>query len=1163
MSIPMTPITPIEAREEVVRGIRRRLIGPLTNAIGDRKWPGHHVTGEIVDNSFHEPKTYPYGPWATPQGEEVLPRSPLFVYPVANLGPAMSQAVAAEVLENGERLLVDANDDATASGNDPVADIDGIGSGQGLDDDDAAGADGGQAHILGAAQQSVGFSIRVPLDVTSLEVSLTGGVYHELPVAGQVLPWWRRTDESAHVTLRATESNSESFSLGSVNLKVGVDVRPQTDGTVICTVWARNTCNATNVNEATRMTLFQTCLSATLTQILPYEALDGRGVDSLDLLYSNVMLRSVGHGCDSVVEDVDGRVIVRTDHLPVVNLPGLTPDIKRPDGSLHAVGMLDLANMNEAAVLAVNDIIGSYREWIEKRRGEIQLIDPRFVAIATANIDRCSDFLHDIETGWRLVNSDPVVRQSLCDASLCMNNQRIAANSPVRTSRFDDDGNVLVDGSSPHTGVPDFARQSTWRPFQIAFILSGLNKITDPQSERRNEVDVIWMPTGGGKTEAYLGLSAFTILWEKATQVISGRPAVRNTTVFMRYTLRLLTVQQITRAASLICALELLRQQKTSSYGNEEIRIGAWLGSSVTANSRKNAVSEFKHSVDSDEPLKSILRRCPWCGSAMGATSSRHSRAIGYRIVAGHQDERVLAACPDPACPFTHRIVAGNKGQTIERGIPLFEVDDDVYAGRPDFVVGTIDKVARIGWVPRAERLFGLHKGRRDVPPPSLFIQDELHLIAGPLGSIDGSFEAMLEHLCEFDGGQSPVIVAATATTKNFESQVSSLYARSSRVVPPPGLSIDDSFFARRDETAAGKVYVGVCSTSNFFSTSKLQSLVLAMLSHQAAALEGIPANPDPYWSNVVFFSSRRSLGLLTSAVETTFRSYLNLMHALSGIKTGSKAKDGTQYNTRTVGRVRELTATSSEDVSKVLDDLSIDKTREDSIGLCFATSMVEVGLDVPRLGLMTVMGQPKSASQYIQVTGRVGRSNSAPGLVVTVLNSRTPRDRSHYEGFRVWHERLYASVESTSVTPFTARALERSLASVIVAMGRILGSGNGPQETLTNYWYSALGVIQSRAALVDPRSTMPLARVSQALFNVLTRNEVSSMKWTTEDNGPNTPFIYPMGAVPADRLKEPSWQMLNSMRSVDQDASVKTIAVGVVGDPVAPTEADEDTEEL
>jgi hypothetical protein len=1137
---------PHEVREQMTRGLQRRLIGPLTNTPDETSWPGEYVEQKIVDDKFAEPKTYPTGPWVGPNGEEVLPDPPKNTYLVGTLGPSMLMSAMDQGKEVDQNVLDEAEKDIQAGGefgNVDVSDTEGDGD---ADEDVEVSVD----KELGSAQESIGISIRVDNDVESIDVCLRGGAYKEISVAQSNRAWWIRRDVMFGIKLSAKESSSQDFSDGDIEVQIGIDVRTDETDTKVCTIWARNRgADVSTFVEATRKTLFQVRLTADLTKKpKPYAPFTHHSASSLDLLYQTITLFSIGHGCDSKVERFEDIYRVSSVSMPIVNVSGLTPDIKK-DGLKYAVGMNDLGDMNSDAVAAIERILFDYESWIILRRGEIPEIDAALQQIASEHIDECERFLSDMKDGWQLIHSNADISRCLRDASKAMSLQRIGSGASLRAVSFAEDGSLSISGENPHTKTSD---QSEWRPFQIAFILASLRKMTDENAVNKSEVDVIWMPTGGGKTEAYLGLAAFTILWEKLHQTRNGKDSIQSTKVLMRYTLRLLTVQQIQRATSLICALELTRRKFQDVYGNAEVRIGAWLGNKVTPGTRKDAVSNFKASLKSGNDYPSITKKCPWCGTQMGHVHKQQVAGFKMTLIPQLKTHRILTFCPDSTCPFSAHSVVGPSGATIERGIPIFEADQDVYTSRPDFVVGTVDKMARISWRTESQALFGLAGGKRTYDPPRLFIQDELHLIAGPLGSIDGVFEVMLEHLCEIEGGRAPVLVAATATTKNYRDQVHALYARSARVIPPPGLTIDDSFFAEKDPNSQGKTYVGICSGGHSGATN-LQTNVLSVLSHQPPALESAGANPDPYWTNITFFSSRRSLGLLTSAVETTLKSRLNYMNALTGLRTGDPVPGKVRRATRFIRSVRELTATSSEDVSRVLADLEISKSEEKCVDLCFATSMIEVGLDVPRLGLMTVMGQPKSASQYIQVTGRVGRHHSAPGLVVTVLNSRIARDRAHYEGFSAWHDRLYASVESASVTPFTTRALEKSAPSVLTAMLRIIGNCKHPSQDIAAYWSTASNVLAARANKVGGSSSKHLATVLHALGLIANRPEVAKMKWTTEEDGKEEPFTFAMGST-TSAVTRPHWRILNSMRSVDQDANMKAFPGGNPAPPAAPT---------
>lgn len=1122
-----------QLRLEMLKGLSRRLVGPIENKKAHIEWPGSTNEFKEVNEEFAESNSFPTGPWIGPNDEEVLPYSPFTLYSIGRLAPKIDDVVVGEI--NEEEAVVR---DEQARIADEIIDVSDVGQGGSDGDEDE---DVKVEESIELAANSLGVSIRIPGGVAELKVSIAGGGYTPLAVREAKNPWWMRRDIHRDLTFTTHDSSSKNLIDGDIQITIGCEVRAQTDGTRYCTIWATNNGTASSLGVATELTLFQVRLVVTTTELLPYEPEFVRQPTDLDLLYNDIDTLAIGHSCDVAVNRQDNCYEVHSVTMPVVHLKDLTPN-PMEEGIGFEVGMMDLAEMTSTAVAAIERILERYQAWISLRQGDIPELPSQFQMLGSENLRACQSFLEDIRTGWNLVRTNEDIQRCLRDASRAMALQQVGSSAHKREVTISEDGEITISGINPHIAN---SYTGQWRPFQIGFILASLVKIVDPTHPSRELVDVIWMPTGGGKTEAYLGLAAFTILWEKLHQV-RARKSGRNTKVYMRYTLRLLTVQQIQRASSLICALEMIRDSDSATYGDDEVRIGAWVGD-VTPNSWDAAARIYTSALRNEEEMPFLLKQCPWCGSAIGKiyekknAPKKENLAFGYRLepIPGGMKKRLFPFCPDVHCPFADRKKIIN-GQPYTRGLPIHEVDEDVYSFGIDFVVGTIDKVARMAWVKDSSKLLRRKiKNGNLSDPPALFIQDELHLVSGPLGSIDGIFEAMLEGLCEREGGSKPVIVAATATTKNFEEQIQGLYARGSRLVPPPGLSVNDSFFAKRKEESLGKMYVGV-SHSGFVSAVAMQTDVLAAIAHYGAALGLEGFDPDPYWTNVVFFSSRRALGNLTSAVETTLQKKMSRMKSLTGTQTGGLDNKGERRNTRFMGQIRELTATASEDVGKVLDNLSVSHPDRSAIDLCFATSMVEVGLDVGRLGLMSVVGQPKSASQYIQVTGRVGRNQSAPGLVVTILNPNVARDRAHYEGFSLWHQRLYASVESASVTPFTGRALAKSVPTTMTAMARAFGAGSNPQTQIQSAWDEASGILVRRAQTQGPEELQRLNAELHSLSVRANNASVAQMKWTTEEKGQGKAFVYPMGQTPSEKQPQAHWNALMSMRNVDQDANFK-----------------------
>jgi hypothetical protein len=197
--------------------------------------------------------------------------------------------------------------------------------------------------------------------------------------------------------------------------------------------------------------------------------------------------------------------------------------------------------------------------------------------------------------------------------------------------------------------------------------------------------------------------------------------------------------------------------------------------------------------------------------------------------------------------------------------------------------------------------------------------------------------------------------------------------------------------------------------------------------------------NPvDPYMTLVGYFNSLRELGGSRRIVEDEVRSRL-------GTYSNQKRETeevGSFADRKIADDPLELTSrVSTSDVAEAKSRLEkpfIGEDRKKAVDVVLATNMISVGLDITRLGLMVVLGQPKTTAEYIQATSRVGRDENLPGLVITLMNIHRPRDRSHYERFQAWHHTFYRAVEATSVTPFSPRAIDRGLAGVTVALARL-----------------------------------------------------------------------------------------------------------------------------
>ncbi|GAQ57802.1 helicase-related protein [Streptomyces acidiscabies] len=712
------------------------------------------------------------------------------------------------------------------------------------------------------------------------------------------------------------------------------------------------------------------------------------------LLYRHAPTFAVGHGCCAHwdwtpsqvgLTDVRRAAIseIRSEFVPTheVLLTDSNPEIEKALGN-GALGMLRLAESPATDVIAtLRDLAIGYEQWIDAKATEAaSLAGTVHEESAHTQLDACREALGRMREGIRTLAEKPEVMEAFQLANQAMAQQR-ARSAWVKDGRI---------------GVPD-PRGQRWRPFQIAFVLLCLCGIDDPEHPDREISDLLWFPTGGGKTEAYLGLIAFTTFLRRLRRGADGA----GVTVLMRYTLRLLTLQQFERATILICAMEMMRRRDPDRLGDEAVSIGMWVGKSATPNDLRTAAEKLAElrngrSLQKENPVQ--LHACPWCGTALDA----HNYSVDENTV------RMDVRCPGSDCDFAS-------------GLPVHLVDETVYRTRPTLVIATVDKFASMPWREETAALFNRDRAGGRTPPPELIVQDELHLISGPLGTLTGLYETAVDTLAG-----RPKVIASTATIRRAADQGRKLFHRAVRQFPPAGLDARDSWFAVETDrgTKASRRYVGLLAPGTSQSTLLIRTY--AALLHQAMRSDTSDEVRDAYWTLVGYFNSLRLLSAAELQVSDDVEDYLRLL----------ADRDGTEA--RVPDRHSELT--SRVDASLIparLKEIEKRYPDPDVRDVLLATNMIAVGVDVDRLGLMAVMGQPQTTAEYIQATSRVGRAH--PGLVAVMLNSARPRDSSHYENFLHFHSALYRDVESTSVTPFSVRSRDRGLHAVVVALARIL----------------------------------------------------------------------------------------------------------------------------
>ena len=1031
---------------------------------------------------------------------------------------------------------------------------------------------------------SMGVTFCLANSSQAFNILFTGGVYDKHRIEADIFgkdkksgadkhyqfkeDWWLRKSVSAIVTVQVADfdiTKKISYKEYDVELVDGTNTpvsRYKLKLHVQCRMkqqYALFTVTAINVSSPPltfnkdEYSIFQSkiTISANAGDFLNYPKVSERNLDltkdewNNELLFKNKLNYAFGHNC-AVTWDYKKKSIQEfsTTFIPSYETESMTPDVEIEVGGKKVplkIEMRHLMNVEtyDDVLKILQPLVNGYLEWIDEREREIvkTIKKPELLEAAKANLALCRESLMRMERGLVLLEQPHVLR-AFKYANKAILLQQINGKTPRKAHYTREQSGktleLVIDQSFEKVmnKMLDLQEQdNSWRAFQIAFFLMSIQSLVEKESIDREIVDLIWFPTGGGKTEAYLGVAAFQMFYRRLVDKTDA-----GVDIIMRYTLRLLTADQFQRASRLLCAMEYIRRDNSDNLGVIPYSIGIWVGSKTTPNRTVDAIREVRK-MQKPQGLDNLaITRCPWCGCEIGkvkikgkGAKQNESQAIGFKFIDGD----LIVHCPDTNCHFNDEI-------------PVYFIDEMIYKKQPTFLIGTIDKFVQISWRNEARRLFGINEeGERVLSPPQIIIQDELHLISGPLGTLTGLYEVLIEELCIDDRGPNPIkpkIISATATIKEFEEQAKCLFGReNARLFPNPGIDIDDSFFSKvavdkHGVPKPGRKYIGVFP-------SKVRILMAQVMTY-SALLQKANSFPedqrDPFWTLLSFYNSLRDLGAGLNLFSSDIPTYIEALVQREGIDF---------KNRRAIFSSLELTSRKqSNEITKTIDDLNVpyemknEKGYTRALNACLASNIIEVGVDIDRLSLMGIIGQPKMTAQYIQVSGRVGRRPDVrPGLIVTIYSNQNSRDKSHFEHFIGYHQRLYAQVETTSLTPFSTASLDRGLTAVIIGFMRQrlhseLAQSPTPKEVgraLKDERFTKFrDRLLKRVELIDAEQVDTMKEQFATFMNALLKGRYETWRVSDTQRG----LMHEAGKL-ADAEKYPSSiSVINSLRSVDAE---------------------------
>lgn len=870
-------------------------------------------------------------------------------------------------------------------------------------------------------------------------------------------------------------------------------------------------CTVANPRSGEIPQMFQVFIKIESDKVVSYSEPQTSVIDEeftlTEKLYSDELFFGKGVNCAVEWESTEGNPSwVRTIYSPKVIVRSFSTSVDK-DAVDEVCRIHDLSvwgEPDEVIIRKLRVFADEYASWAAQQQAAAQddsdllgvlALQQEFLARFNDNIDYLEKNNRAFSC-FRIANTAMYIQMLLSRDPRFKSKGRDKSTYAQGDDFYDDCWNFFEDPSNP-------AEKPTYRPFQLAFLVMNVKSTFESSDPYRNDnVDLIWFPTGGGKTEAYLALTALTI----AERRTSGYADVSGVSVIMRYTLRLLTAQQFERASYLICALDYLRDWFMAhpdfgySLGTIPITLGMWIGKASSPNRTSELyhvdryIRFFKEKTMESNPFPIVY--CPWCGCNLVGNDG----TIGY-------DRSQTGARKDDVCL--------NRGCHFHRGIPIYYIDEQLYSKPPTLLFATVDKFAMLN-TKEAGKLFGVGTARRK---PDLIIQDELHLISGPLGSLVGLYETFVEELAtekDADGNviRSPKIIASTATTRNTAHLIQQLYKREVRSFPASGIRYDDNFFSHIiSKEKSKRLYMGISPTGHSSSELEIKAVAAELVAKEKLITEwvrenGIPMDTasiatsiirdksliselDLYWTQVLYYINLKTLGRTHSRISQEIRAsvinmrrYSRVYPAFRFILDGFYTRNTEFTSRQNSAQIKQLLV-KAEEPTTIISPQPSSLRVESQMDIVQATNMISVGIDIDRWNVMMMVGQPLTTAEYIQASSRAGRHHH--GLIVNLFNPMRARELSFYENYSSYHQVFYKFVEPLSATTFTEMTLDMLIRNLYVGYMVLLKGYTYISQVTMNDVDSLYAWLETRAHGVGASPSL-LSSLNQCVRNTYER---------------------------------------------------------------------------